>query len=114
MVVHDFDPISVVIDPFEDDSPLFIDTDTIMIFEIALQFLQSVGRGNSQIIDILGVVDHSQLAARNVLNFIWQFSGAKSIADFFGFLVAKCFYHYYCVALVLSKMGISFLFQKIG
>jgi len=61
MIINDFHVMSISFYPFKTDAPLVIDADTVLSFAIASQTLQSVCRRDAQIVQILRVVEHTQL-----------------------------------------------------
>lgn len=89
MIVYDLNLFGCVLLPFEDDSPLLVDANTVKVRPISTQFLQSVGRWNSKVVDILSVVQHSQFSSGNILNLRGQFSRTCTVPNFLGFLIAK-------------------------
>jgi len=62
MVVNDFDVPRSVIMPTETDSPLIIDSDTVLPPPITAKFLQPVTGRHAQVVQILRAVEHLQLA----------------------------------------------------
>jgi hypothetical protein len=74
MIIRDFNIIRVAIAPLKKDPPLFIYAYAVLTFPVAFQGLQSVTRGNSQIIQFnCGIKDY-QLLARIPLNIVWKFA----------------------------------------
>ena len=68
MVVHDFHVARDIVVPNKTDSPLIIDSNTVLPATIASQFFQAIGRWNSQVIDYLSCVDHSEFAPSALLD----------------------------------------------
>src|SRR5437879_355806 len=62
MIVNDFDVPRTVISPAKANSPLVVDSDTVLAAAIAAKFLQSVTRRHPQIVQILRAVEHLQLS----------------------------------------------------
>ena len=68
MVVDDFYVEGVTLLPTEADTPPVIDPNTVSATKVALQGLEAVGRGSSQILERLCTVEHSELPQRESLD----------------------------------------------
>lgn len=79
----------VIRDPFENDSPLVVYSDTIKALQFSRKFFQSVRRWHFQVQQIDRVMQHPQFASTNFLNFIRNSLDSLSLPDFFGFGIAK-------------------------
>jgi hypothetical protein len=56
MVIHDFHPMRVIINPFEANTPLIIDANPELPLPLALQRLEPIARRASQIVQTSGFV----------------------------------------------------------
>jgi len=68
MVVNHFDIRAFPIPPHKAYTPLIIDPNTVLTGAFALERFQPIRRGNAQIIQAVGGVEHSQLAASERLD----------------------------------------------
>lgn len=93
MVICDLHIEGITSLPHETDSPLLVDADTVLSGSISFQALQPVSRWNAQVVQCIGVVQHTELAPRNGLDAFWQRSGTLSLPDLCGFLSLKAFDH---------------------
>jgi hypothetical protein len=75
--------------PYEADSPLIVDSDAVLILAVIFELLQSVGWRYAQVIKRLRLVEHEQLAQRNLLNLPRQAARYFTLPDFFGFFAKK-------------------------
>jgi hypothetical protein len=64
MVINNFDIISVAFAPGEADPPLVVDSDAPLPFSIAVQFLESITRRYSEILDLGCSIEHPKLPER--------------------------------------------------
>src|SRR5215831_20499015 len=62
MVVDDLDVPRAVVSPTEADSPLVVDPDAVLPASIAAELLEPVSRRHTQIVQVLGTVQHLQLS----------------------------------------------------
>ena len=65
MVVNDLNPFWTSIAPLEADTPLIIDSDTVLSCSITAQMLEPVARRNPKILETTRGVNLPQLAQRN-------------------------------------------------
>ena len=65
MVVNDFNPFWTSVAPPEADTPLIVDSDTVLARTITAQTLEPVARRNPKILETTRSVDLTQLAQRN-------------------------------------------------
>jgi hypothetical protein len=59
MIIDDFDVLGRAFSPNETDSPLIVDSDTVLAFPVARQSLHPVPGNRCQIFQPIGVIDHS-------------------------------------------------------
>jgi len=100
MVINYFNVKRIIVSPAKNNSPLNIDSNTVIFNQFTFKFFQMVCRRNSQIINVLRIVNHSQFPSGNILNFIWQLLRSDSIPNKFGLFVAKFFDHLFVVTLI--------------
>lgn len=79
--------------PFEADAPLVIDADAVLSFASACQALKAICRGDSQIIQILGVVEHTQFSQGNLLDIRRKFARTLAQVYFVRLVVFEGFDH---------------------
>jgi len=60
MIVHDLYQVSVSGTPFETDPPLGIDANAVQASPVSGKLFQTVGWGNTQVIQGGGIVQHAQ------------------------------------------------------
>ena len=65
MVVNDLNPFWTSIAPPEADTPLIVDSDTVLALTITSQMLEPVARRNPKILETTRSVDLTQLAQRD-------------------------------------------------
>lgn len=65
MVVNDLNPFWTSVAPLEADTPLIIDSDTVLSRTITAQTLESVARRNPQVFQTTRSVNLAQLAQRD-------------------------------------------------
>ena len=65
MVVNDLNPFWTSVAPLEADTPLIIDSDTVLPRTITAQTLKPIARGNPKILQTTRGVNLPQLAQRN-------------------------------------------------
>lgn len=75
MVICNLDIMGISGLPFEADSPLIIDADTVLTGPIPSQLFQMIARWDEQVLQRSGIVQHSQFAHGSLLDVIWQFAG---------------------------------------
>ena len=89
MVINNLNFGSLADAPLENDAPLVVDANAVKILKAARQLLQSVGRRNAQVGNILGVMNHPQLTPPYFLNFQRQFGYLLTQPDTLCFLRAE-------------------------
>ncbi len=72
MVIDDLDIFSFVIAPLETNSPLVVDTDTILARSIAFEFLKAISWWSEQIMKIFSIIEIDQFATSGALNVLGQ------------------------------------------
>ena len=93
MIIGNFNLLSISIPPHKTYSPLVIDPDAMLAFAVTLQGFEPIGRGNTQIIQRLGIVEHTQFAPGNLLNVPRQTPRYLAAPNLFGFSVLKFLDH---------------------
>ena len=68
MVIGDLDAIGVAVTPSETDPPLIVDSNAVLPSTIAFQAFQPVSGRYPEIIEVPGIVQHSQLTTTDALN----------------------------------------------
>jgi hypothetical protein len=72
VVVDDLDILGASIRPNEADAPLLIDSDAMLAGAIILEGFKLIAGRHSQVAQHLGIVQHSQLPQRGLLDILWQ------------------------------------------
>ena len=93
VIIANFNPFCRSVAPDEANPPLVVDTDTPLPFAIPGEFFQAIGRRDAKVVKSAGVVQHSQLAAGNCLNLVWQLPGERSLPDRLRRVVVECLDH---------------------
>lgn len=94
MIVDDLNVESVSIFPPEAKPPLLVDSNAELPGAIAGQCFKPIGRRNSQVVYILGHIEHRELEKRPPLNIQRQTSGALLVPYLFRFGVCKALDHF--------------------
>lgn len=71
MVIGNLNVERIAAMPLETDSPLVIDSYTVLPCAVTAEFFESIRRRDTQIVEIDGIVDHSQFAKSHLLNIRW-------------------------------------------
>jgi hypothetical protein len=66
-MIHNLNVVRVSVDPFEANSPLLIDANTMLTFSITLQSFQTIAWRHGQIFQADSSVDQLQLLKRLLL-----------------------------------------------
>jgi hypothetical protein len=59
MIIDDFDVLGRARSPTETDSPLIVDSDTMLALSVAGQSLDAVPGDRRKVFQLIGVIDHS-------------------------------------------------------
>src|SRR4051812_30959251 len=68
VVVGDFDFICIAFLPVKAHAPLIVDTDAVLAGAIAPKLLKSIAWRNHEVLQVLGRIDHQELAGGRSLN----------------------------------------------
>lgn len=68
MVINNFYVIGVALLPAKADAPLRVDAYAVLALPVTMQLFQPVPRRHAQRIDIVGCIEHVQLAQGNMLD----------------------------------------------
>ena len=68
MIISDFYVVGSIGLPDKADPPLIVDADAVLAFPVSRERFKAIAWGHPQILNILGGVQHAQLASRNGLN----------------------------------------------
>ncbi len=93
MVICYFNVERVTATPFETDSPLVINSDAMLSCTITAKFFKSIRRWNSQVVEVNGVVDHTQLSQSCLLNIGWKLPRTLALINLFCFSILEGFDH---------------------
>jgi hypothetical protein len=61
VVIDDLDVIGVPVLPAEADAPLIVDANTVLARAVALELFKSVAGRNTQVLELLGGIDETNL-----------------------------------------------------
>jgi hypothetical protein len=89
VVIANLNSGGVPINPEKTDSPLFVDADAPLVMSITGKPLQPISWRDTQVVKLPCVVQHSQFAASNRLNLVWQTTREFTPPDLIGFIVMK-------------------------
>jgi hypothetical protein len=93
MIIRDLNIKRVRTFPFETNPPLIIDSNTILSYPVTASFFESIRWWNSQVVDIDGIVDHTEFSQSHLLNVRWQFTRLFALIDFLCLIVFEGFDH---------------------
>lgn len=79
MVVDNFNVMGVVVTPSKTNAPLRVDTNAVLPPAIPFQRFKAIGRGDFQVVQRNGVVQHFQLSLRRTKNIRRQGRYAESL-----------------------------------
>jgi hypothetical protein len=93
VVIDDLNFKGIATAPDEADSPLVIDPKAVLSEAIASELLQMVSRRNPQVPERLSVVEHCQLAARDILD-APEARASPAVEKGFRLSASECPYHH--------------------
>lgn len=93
MIIHDFNFISIPIDPFKAYPPLVVDTYTKLPCPVAAELLQTVCGRNAKIVEGDGIVEHAQLSVADLLDVLRQPGRTQAGEDTGSFFAPEGFNH---------------------
>jgi hypothetical protein len=93
MIIHDFNVISISIDPFKANPPLIVNPDAVLSCPVAAKLLQPVRWRNAEIVKRDGIGEHAQLAIADLLDVLRQPGRSQAFEDAGGFLALEGFDH---------------------
>jgi hypothetical protein len=93
MVICYLHVVSVSNFPTKTDSPLVIDSNRILAFAVAREFLKAITGRDSQIVDAYGSINHREFSLRRSISISRKTYGPLSIKNRLGDFPAKAFYH---------------------
>ena len=93
MVICYFNVKRITAAPFKTDSPLVIDSDAMLSCTITAKLFKSIRRWDSQVIEVNGIVDHTQLSQSYLLNIRWKLPRTFALINLFGFSISEGFDH---------------------
>jgi hypothetical protein len=68
MVVNDLHIVRTPIAPYETETPLVVDANTVLAFSLAMQRLQAIPRRRCQVAKFCGAVQLAEFSARDLLD----------------------------------------------
>jgi hypothetical protein len=72
MVVDNLNPMRIPRLPAETEAPLPVDPDAVLASSLPRKFLEMIGRGNAQVLDHLGGINHLELHPGTFNDFGWN------------------------------------------
>jgi hypothetical protein len=72
VVVYDFHIPRIAPGPSEANAPLIVDSYAVLALAVPIQRLEMISRRRPEVIQVLGIVQHSQLSPRGGLDVLWQ------------------------------------------
>jgi hypothetical protein len=87
VVLDDLDVVGVTIVPYKADAPAVIDPDAILSRSIPCELFEAIGRGDLQIRESMGIVEHAQFPQGHLLDVRRQPSGALAGEDLLGLTI---------------------------
>lgn len=119
VIVANFNATGISFIPHKTNAPLAIDTDTPLSHSFFIKLFEVVGRRDSQILNLLRVIDHSQFSSGNSLDLRRKPLAERTVPDGFCFVVKEGSDHdndiiakrYYCQTILflrrLTKQEVS-------
>jgi len=92
VIVGDFNVERVGLAPHKAYSPLVVDPDTVLTLAVAAKFFQSVSGRNPDILQRVRVVQHRELAPRDILDAL-KTRASASIKERFRVFASERSYH---------------------
>jgi hypothetical protein len=89
MIIHDLHVFCMPVTPYEADTPLIIDADTVLPFPISLQGFQSVRRREAQILQTGGGIDRVEFHERSLLNVVGELPHELTLEDLLRISIVK-------------------------
>jgi len=93
MVVYDLDIIRIATNPSKTDTPLFVDTDTVLPSPRASKLFQPIAWRNPKIVQRLRRIENDELSQRRSLNFMRELLDRFSTEYFLRSLVTEALDH---------------------
>lgn len=88
MIVNNLHTFRCARSPVETYSPLIVNSDAVLTLPVTCQSLKPVSRNHSDILQLFGVIQHSQLPPRHGLD-IAELTAAPPVEQFLGFLAVE-------------------------
>jgi len=93
MIVRHLDLIRIALPPLKADPPLLVDPDAVLPGPIPRKLLEPVARGNPQVAQIVGGVEHEELPKGGALQFDGPPPHSLSLKDLLGVRVPEALDH---------------------
>jgi len=93
VVIDDGNVLGVRSGPKEDDSPLLVDSDGVVLFEVPAKSLKLIRRGLTEVVKRHGSVDLDQTTLGTLLNVRVQLPGPLPFEKALGLLVPEALDH---------------------
>ena len=89
MVIGNLDVVGVTITPLKAHAPAVIDPKAVLSCSVPRQLFEAIGRGDLQIRERMGIVEHAQLPQSDLLDVRWQPSGALADENLLGLTILE-------------------------
>src|ERR1700730_7938700 len=93
VVIHDFDLFGVRVSPEETNSPLVIDSNTLLALPVIFKPLKAISRQTGQIGQVHARGQRQRFSASRALNIKGQLFRTPSLKDSLSLGIAKTYYH---------------------
>jgi len=93
VVVDDLDVIGVTVLPVKANTPLIVDANTVLPHASGPEFLQSVARGNAQILEAFSSVHEAQLPEHDSLQLVRETPNPFAAEKAFGIAIREAVNH---------------------
>jgi len=90
MIINDFNVVASIGLPDKADPPLVVDANAVLAFPVSRDRFKSIAWGNPQILNILGGVQHAQLATHYGLKIAGRSPDHAAVPDGFRLRILEC------------------------
>ena len=75
------------------DSPLVINANAVLTYTSPVKHLEAVSRRDAEVIQVSGIIEHTQFASCHLLNIRWQSPGVLPLPNLLGLLSTEVLDH---------------------
>ena len=93
MIIDDFHIVGIAPEPAEADAPLVIDADAVLADAVAMEPLEAIPRGDSEVLKAHRSVQYPQLAESGALHVRAELPDRLAVKEPFGVLIPEALDH---------------------